>query len=322
MVTVDVLILSGAMPSSVAITADMLATANLLRRRDGRPPVFGARLIGSGAKDWRPIFAPVAPPGEEAAADVLIVPGLGWATGTQVRERLAAPDAAQGERLIQAALARGAEVATSCSGVFLAAAAGGLDGRRATTSWWLAPLFRRLFPKVELDTDAVLVRDGPVTTAGAALAQTDLMLSLIARHADPALAETCARYMLLDERRSQARYMALGFLTGADPQVARAETFARARLDQELSVGQLADAAGLSPRTFARRVEDVTGLSPIRFLQRLRIETAVGLLESSRLPVDEVARRVGYADPSALRRIMRRDAGLLPSRLRDATVVA
>jgi transcriptional regulator GlxA family with amidase domain len=208
---------------------------------------------------------------------------------------------------LRQAFATGTEVASSCSGVFLLAAAGLLDGRRATTSWWLAPLFRRLFPAVTLDTESMVVRDGQVTTAGAAMAQLDLMLSIVARHGDPSLAETCARYLLLEQRSSQARYMAIGFLAASDDRIARAEQWARSRLDESFPIGALAGAAGLSSRTFARRLERTTGLSPVRFVQRLRVERAVELLETTRLSFDEVARRVGYAEPSTLRRLLRRE---------------
>jgi transcriptional regulator GlxA family with amidase domain len=142
-------------------------------------------------------------------------------------------------------------------------------------------------------------------------------LSLVARHAGHATATQCSRYLLLERRESQARYMALSFLAAADECVARAEAFARARLDGELSMAELAGAAGLAPRTFARRVQKVTGLSPIRFLQRLRIETATNLIETTRLPIEEISRRVGYADPSALRRVMLRE-GVRPGSLRRA----
>nr|BFE50972.1 hypothetical protein GCM10017745_43990 [Saccharothrix mutabilis subsp. capreolus] len=196
-------------------------------------------------------------------------------------------------------------------GGFLSAAVGLLDGRRATTSWWLAPLFRRLHPGVELDAEALVVRDGPVTTAGAAMAHLDLMLTLVARHGGAELADRCARYLLADVRASQSAYMALGFLTAAD-HVAAAERWARARLADDVSVADVAAAVGMSARTFARRVERATGLSPVRFLQRLRVETAVDLLTTTRLPVEDIARRVGYADPTTLRRVLRRETGRGP----------
>ena len=316
MTEIEVLILAGASPSSVAVTLEVLATANRLAAgRTGGPP-FRAWTSGSGAEAWSAVLD-VAAPAERP--DLLIVPGLALTTAEAIEGRLHDPDMhAAAARLVWARDA-GIEVATSCSGAFLLAQAGLLAGRRATTSWWLAPLLARMHPDIELTMDELIVRDGGVTTAGAAMAQMDLMLSLVARLAGASLAARCSRYLLMDERRSQSRYMALSYLAAADDQVARAEAWARGRLDQDLKVADLAAAAGLAPRTFARRVEQAAGLSPIRFLQRMRIEAATDLIETTRLSVEEIARRVGYADPSALRRIMQREGGRQPSHVRRAS---
>ena len=318
MLDVEVLVMAGAMPSSIAITFDVMATANRLRAAAGRAPAFRVRVSGSGARLARAVAAGsgFAALEAQAAPGLVVVPGPGLTTEAAVAQRLAGREARAACRALGAAVERGAEVATSCSGAFLVAAAGLLEGRRATTSWWLAPLFRRLHPRVDLDTEALVVTDGPVTTAGAAMAQMDLMLSVVARHAGRRLADQCARYLLLDERRSQSRYMALGYLAAADPQVARAEAWARERLEEGFAIDAMAAAAGLAPRTFARRVERATGLSPVRFLQRLRVERAMELLETTSLPVEEVARRVGYAEPTTLRRLLRRDTGRAPRALR------
>jgi len=305
---IEVLVLEGASPSSVAITLELLETANRLREAGGRPPAFEVRVSGSGACAAAAFFgARAASPTGEGAPHVVVVPGLALATESAVLAGLQRPDVAAAQARLVAAADAGAEIASSCSAVFLTAAAGLLEGRRATTTWWLAPLFRRLFPGVRLDPEAMVVTDGAMTTAAAAMAQMDLMLSVIARHGEPSLAERCARYMLLEARASQARYMAISFLASADERIARAEAWARPRLGESFPIERLAEAAGLTPRTFARRVTRATGLSPVRFLQRLRVERAVELLETTRLPLDEVARQVGYAEPSTLRRLLRRE---------------
>lgn len=315
---VEVLVLEAASPSSVAITLELLETANRLRRVAGRPAAFEVRLAGSGAAAARDFFGVLLARDTDPTPDVVVVPGLALATESAVLEGLQRPDmVAARDRLAHAARA-GSEVASSCSAVFLAAAAGLLEGRRATTTWWLSPLFRRLYPGVRLDAEAMVVTDGGVTTAAAAMAQMDLMLSVITRHADPQLAERCARYMLLESRASQARYMAISFLVSADERIARAERWARERLDESFPIERLAEAAGLSPRTFARRVSRTTGLSPVRFLQRLRVERAVELLETTRLPLDEIARQVGYAEPSTLRRLLRREGSAGAREIRSA----
>jgi transcriptional regulator GlxA family with amidase domain len=314
MISVQVLVLRGAMLSSVAITLDVLATANRLRVTQGRPNLFQVSVAGSGAAAVRAWFGPASPAAPAPA--VVIIPGLGMTSEAEVRARLLASDARKAMASIRTALSAGAEIATSCSGSFLVAASGVLAGRRATTAWWLAPTFGRMFPEVALEPDAVQVRDGQITTAGAALAQVDLMLGLVARHADTALADQCARYLLLDQRRSQARYMALSHFAAADPQIAKAEAWARAHLDRDISVGDVAQAAGLTPRTLARRLQKVIGLSPVRFLQKLKVDAALELIQTSRLSIEEIASRVGYADPSTLRRLLQKNAGRSPRNLR------
>ncbi len=318
---VELQVLSGAMPSSVAITADVLATANRLRAAKGRRPAFAVRVSGSGARSVRSLVGSVLPPQPEIATaepDVIIVSSLVTVTEAAVIERLDRPDAAQLRRTLARAAGRGTHIAASCSAVFHLASAGVLDGRRATTTWWLAPMFQRMFPQVELDADAMVVTDGRVITAGAAMAHLDLMLALVERYCGSDIATRCARFLLLDGRRSQSRYMALGYLAAKDPHVVRAERWARAELATGLTVDALAAAAGLAPRTFARRVARATGLSPIQFLQRLRVERAVELLETTTLSVEEIARRVGYAEPTTLRRLLRREAGGGPRDLRHA----
>lgn len=291
------------MASSLAITLDTLATANQVSLGSGRPAPFEIRVHQGGPATFEP-------------GELLILPGLGVRSEGELLERLATPAVNAAAALAASARASGAHVAASCASSFILAKAGLLSGRRATTTWWLAPVFRRLHPDVELMDESIVVADWPVATAGAAMAQMDLMLAVVTRFASSGLAEACARYLLLDQRRSQAPYMAVNFLTGQDPKVAKAEAWARANIERDFGMDELAASVNLTPRTFARRLAAVCGLSPVRFVQRIRIEIAERLLETTRLPVDEVARRVGYAEPSTLRRLIRRQARRSPAELR------
>ncbi|MFC3069894.1 GlxA family transcriptional regulator [Phenylobacterium soli] len=314
MLPTTILALETALASSVTITIDVMAMANRICLAAGRPPAFDVRLVGSGAALFRPFLA--VPEAQHERPELMIVPAQGFSKADCYRTRLAEPDAREGRELVAEAVRGGAHAASSCTGTLLLAATGLLDGRRATTAWWLAPAFRELFPAVELDTAELILSDGPLTTAGAAMAQMDLMVGLVARYAGAETAEACARRMVLDERRSQLPYMAIGLLAAASDSVARAAAWARPRLAEPIGVGDLALAAGLSARTFARRVSAATGLSPIRFLQQLRVERAIELIETTQLSFEEVAFRVGYAEPSTLRTLIRRGAGLGPRDLR------
>lgn len=244
--------------------------------------------------------------------DVLVLPGLGMPTPEEISAALERDDIARGKDLVARAAARGAWVAASCSAAFVLAASGVLDGREATTTWWLGPTFAQRFPQVTLRTDRMVVQAGRVLTAGSAFAHADLMLAVVAHTLSPALAHLVARYLVLDERASQARYMVLDHLRSADPVIRALERFVNANLGRQLTLPQLARATATSPRTLARRVEKALGTTPQRFVQRLRVARAVHLLETTRHPVDEIAARVGYADAAAFRRIYRRETGEAP----------
>jgi transcriptional regulator GlxA family with amidase domain len=306
MARVVVLELPDGMASSLAITLDLLKTANAVGRGAGRRQPFDVGTLKITRTATRSF----------ETGDIVIVPGLGTATEADLMKRLATPAIARAVRLVGEAHSAGAYVAGSCAGTFILAEAGLLTGRRATTTWWFAPAFRKRYPEVELVAEQIVVADWPIATAGAAMAQMDLMLAVIAKFASPGVAEACARYLLLDRRCSQAPYMAITFLAGQDQRIARAESWLRSNIERDFTMDELADAAGLTPRTFARRLKAVCDVSPVRFAQRIRGEVAVMLLETTSLSVDEISRRVGYSEPSTLRRLLRRQSSHSPSRLR------
>jgi transcriptional regulator GlxA family with amidase domain len=309
-----IIALDGALASSVTITLDVLAMANRQCVTAGRASVFDIRIVGSGSRLFKPFLA--APEAQHVTPALLIVPAQGFSKAESYVDRLEDTDCGQAVEWIAAAAEAGAVIASSCTGTLLVARSGVLNGKRATTAWWLAPAFRSMFPAVLLDSNDLMVSDDPLITAGAAMAQMDLMVALVARHAGAEIAEACARIMVLDERRSQLPYMAMGLLAAANESVARVAAWARPRLHDELTVGALAAAVGQSPRTFARRVHGATGLSPIRFLQQLRMERAIELIETTALPFEEIAYRVGYRDPSTLRLVIRKRLGMGPRDLR------
>jgi len=248
--------------------------------------------------------------------DLVVVPGLNTPLIEEVEEVLARPEAVRAVRWLRRQHRCGAVVAGSCTGAFLLAEAGLLHGAPATTSWFLAEAFRERYPDVELQADRMVTCAGRVLCGGAALAQMDLMLAVVTRFCGPRLADLVARYLVLDRRPTQARYALTSHLAASTPEVSRAETFVRAHLGEPLRVGAIARAVGTSPRTLARRVARATGLSPLRFVQRLRVEQSVHLLETTDAPFDEVARQVGYAEPAALRRVLRRETGQTARSLR------
>ncbi len=309
MTRVAVLEVQGCMASSAAITHDVMATANRISAAAKRALPFDVRTVRCG---------PRRNGAELRSAELIIIPGLGSASADELDEKLRTPACRRAGGMLREAFKSGATLAASCASTFLLGEAGLLDGRRATTTWWLAPVFRRRYPDVDLVPDQIVVADWPIATGGAAMAQMDLMLAVVGRFAGPGLAKACANYLLLDERRSQAPFMAITYLAGQDPKIAKAESWVRKNIARDFGIDELAAAVALAPRTFARRIAVTCGVSPIQFVQRIRIETARYLLETTRLSVQEIARQVGYAEPSTLRRLIRRDTKHSPGHFRPA----
>lgn len=222
--------------------------------------------------------------------------------------RLARPDVPDAVAALQEWSTGGAHLGTACSGGFLLAESGLLDGLHATTSWWLGPMFRQRYPNVTLDESRMVVSTTRFTTAGAALAHIDLALRIV-RGQSPALAALVARYLLVEARTSQAEFVIPDHLAHADPIVERFECWSRRRLAHGFSLAEAASAAGTSERTLARRLQSVLGKTPLSYFQDLRVEQAVHLLRTGNASVDQVAAQVGYSDGVTLRALLRRKLG-------------
>jgi transcriptional regulator GlxA family with amidase domain len=189
------------------------------------------------------------------------------------------------------------------------AESGLLNQQRATTTWWLAPMFRERYPQVLLDESNMVVKSGNVVTAGAALGHMDLALWLI-RGVSPELASLTGRYLIVDSRPSQTAYALTDHLIHSDPVVQLFERWARARLARRFSLDSAAKAVGASKRTLTRRLQSVLGKSPMSYFQSLRVERAVHLLKTSKASVEEIAARVGYMNGGTLRLLLRRRLNL------------
>jgi transcriptional regulator GlxA family with amidase domain len=238
------------------------------------------------------------------APDLVIVPALACKQPETILAALARDDVREVIAML-ARLGRKTRLAAACTGTFVLGKSGVLDGRRATTSWWLGPTFRGEFPNVELEESRMVVGDERVLTAGAALAHFDLALAVIREHS-PDLAANVARYLLLDDRASQAPFIAAAHVAHDDDIVKKFERRVRARLADSFELPKVAREIGTSERTLQRRVRAVLGRSPIAFVQDLRLERAVHLLRTTKRGVDEIASSVGYEDGSTLRALLRR----------------
>lgn len=259
-------------------------------------------------------YALVATAGPEAltAADTVIVPGTRYAPAR--RDGQPAPELAAA----LAAVPAGTRMVSICTGAFVLAAAGLLNGRRATTHWQYADAFRRLYPAVELDEAVLFVDEGNLLSSAGLAAGIDLCLHIIRRDHGAAMANRVARHCVVPVFREggQAQFIEHHIPENDDRSTAAARAWALGHLAEPLSVATLAARARMSPRTFSRRFQAETGMSPGAWLRDRRIQRARELLESADIPVDAVAAMSGLGSPDNLRHHLRRSLGMSPSAYR------
>lgn len=314
----------GAYGTSVAVTLDILRAAASLAPRAAAPVpkwrvcsmLGGPIRLESGLQ----IESTRLAVGARTDTSTWIIPGLALNTEEDVRACLGRTELSQLVLALPLHLRRGGKLAAGCSAVFLLEFAGLLNDKRVTTTWWLAPLLQRMNPRCEVDASRMVCADGPIVTAGAAFAQTDLMLHLLRERCGAKLVDVLSRFLLVDAREAQSNYVVPEVLANGDELVARIVSKAEKALPDMPSVADLARDFCVCERTLARHVRRVTGQTTSALLQSVRLRKARILLERSRMSVEQVASAVGYGDPTALRRLMRKVSGTSPSQYRPAAV--
>ena len=249
--------------------------------------------------------------------DLVLVPGITHHRPRDILDRRGefAPEIA----LLRKLHLRGTRIAATCSGTYILAMSGLLDRRRATTSWWLASSFRRHFPAVLLEEQAMLVEDGSLVTTGATTSVFSFVIRVIAQTVGEEIAQQASRMMLLDtERQSQAPYVSQAMIE--KPRHSLAEKISRfldRELHNQISVARLADHCGTSERSLLRHFHAHFGKSPLGYIQHLRVERAKALLEATQLSFDEVVERCGYSDVPSFRKLFKRETAMTPADYRD-----
>jgi transcriptional regulator GlxA family with amidase domain len=221
-------------------------------------------------------------------------------------------------KFLRQALRRSRRVAATCTGAFILAEAGLLDGRRATTHWNRARELQARFPKVKVEEDRIFIIDGPVWTSAGMTAGIDLALAMVEKDLGADVARAVARKLVVYHRRAggQSQFSALLELEPKSDRIQSALAYAKRNLDTPLTVRQLAEAVHLSPRQFSRAFRAETGQSPAKAVENLRIEAARLMMEQSRHPIEVIARQTGFADRDRMRRAFLRAFGQPPQAIR------
>ncbi|KES07422.1 AraC family transcriptional regulator [Streptomyces toyocaensis] len=309
----------------------VLALDGLLPFEMGIPHrIFGSPRDGRGRRLYEVVTCSVRPPGPVetdadfaihvahgpgalATADTVIIPASYELGPVYEHGELT------GELAAALALIRpGTRIASICTGVYVLAAAGHLDGRRATTHWADAERLQRLFPRVEVDPDVLFIDDGDILTSAGVAAGIDLCLHMVRRDHGAAVANDVARRTVVPPHRDggQAQYIQRPVPDPQQASTSGARAWALSRLHAPLQLRDMAAREAMSVRTFTRRFREEVGISPGQWLTQQRVERARHLLESTDLSVDQVARDAGFGTAQSMRQHLQAALGVTPTAYR------
>lgn len=322
---VTILMAAQCSSTSVAATLEFFETANVLHlhtarkntRHDKHPPALFE--VGTASMDGESVactgglrLTPDKTVAEINNPQLIVVPGFMF----NILGVL--PSLAPMSQWLQLQHQQGSYIASMCTGAFVVAQAGLLDGRCATTHWAFSEQFAQRFPRVKLQTERTVTDDGQVMCSGGSTSGSDLLLHLIRKFSSPQLAAECAKKLLVDvSARSQAPYSSTTFKKNhTDADILKIQICLERRLASPIVLEQVADEFGLGMRNFIRRFKEATDQTPIQYVQNLRIEKAKLLLESTREAFDQITFHVGYEDGSSFRRLFKQRVGLAPSAYR------
>lgn len=319
MIKITLLAIEGCLSSSISNLIDTFAIANLRNQAfaEFNPSLFETKVV---TPDGKPVTCsdciqinPHLSFDDEARGDYLIIPAL---------VPIPDPYILQNEEIldyIRHQYALGTTIASVCTGSFLLAETGLLDGKSATTNWLFERKFRYRYPKVHLEIGKIITEEDNIICSGAVTAIMHLSLKIIKREGSARLATACAKAMLVDPNsKSQAPYTIYPLPEEhGDRDISKAETYMRENMVANISIDQVADFVRISPRHFKRRFKKATGESPLQYLQKLRIQSAKDRLENTCESIDRITRKVGYENSSTFRRLFKRHTSLSPREYRD-----
>ncbi len=297
--------------SSITGSFEILSRANEYWKKAGNKPMFEIRLAGYVKELQLNVgFFSVYPVHikEIKKTDLVIIPSVSYDYGMVIKENK------ELITWIREQYKSGAEIASICTGTFLLAATGLLEGKTCSTHWNAAVDFRRMFPNINLHIDKLITAEKGIYTNGGAYSFLNLILFLVEKYFDRETAILCSKMFQIDiERTSQSPFHIFrGQKSHGDELISKAQTYIEENLGEKISFEDLATKLATSRRNFDRRFIKATGNTPVEYMQRVKVEAAKRTLEEGRKSIFEVMNEVGYADDKAFREVFKRITGLSP----------
>jgi transcriptional regulator GlxA family with amidase domain len=319
-IDVTVVLLEAGYASTAVGPIEVFHSAGLLwnwLRGETKQPRFRVRIASIDGRSVTSIcslgLTPECAIGDIKRTDIVILPASGWDVQEQIARNTALLPWLRQRHL------QGAYIAGICTGVAFLAESGLLDGRRATTHWGVAEIFRQRYPKVLWQADRFLTEDGRLFCSGGVYASIDLSLYLVEKFCGHEIALQCAKSLLLSMPRSRQSGYAVVPLSHphSDDKIRQSEEFLQQHFAGGVSIDMLADRAGMGPRNFIRRFKAATGRLPGAYIQMLRVSAAKEMLEHGATSVQAVCSKIGYEDIAFFRSLFKRHTGMTPGEYRE-----
>jgi len=303
--------------SSIVGAYKIFARANAYWKENGKRELFKIELAGIFKKveyyDGLFTVKPHTHISFISKTDLIIIPSLNHHYEKAIKKNAPLID------WIEKQYAKGAEIASICTGAFLLASAGLLDGKTCSTNWAVADQFRAMFPEVDLQIDKLITDEDGIYTNGGAYSFLNLIIYLVEKYYDRQTAIFCSKVFQIEmDRQSQSGFIIFkGQKLHGDEIVQKAQTYIESKLHEKISVEDLSSRFAVGRRNFDRRFIKATGNTPVEYAQRVKIEAAKKAFETSRKTVNEVMYEVGYSDPKAFREVFRKITGISPLEYRN-----
>ncbi|MEO6036962.1 MAG: helix-turn-helix domain-containing protein [Saprospiraceae bacterium] len=303
--------------SSIVGAYKIFSRANQYRQEGGRNELFKIELAGISPKiEFYDGLFTVQPHTDISAirkTDLIIIPSLNH------NYQKALPGNEPLLDWIRKQYKDGAEIASICTGAFILASTGLLDGKSCSTHWSAADNFRAMFPKVKLQTDKLITDENGIYTNGGAYSFLNLLIYLVEKYYDRPTAIFCSKVFQIEiDRQSQSAFTVFtGQKLHGDDMVIKAQAYIESKLEEKFSIEELSSRFAVGRRSFDRRFIKATGNTPVEYTQRVKIESAKKAFETSRKTINEVMYAVGYSDVKAFREVFRKITGISPLEYRN-----